>query len=235
MAAGLTDHAWEIEELVGLIDRGAVYNTRMKRFRQSVFTAFAALSLLSCIASASFWVRGEFILDTFTWAGIEQHANRLWLWWIDSVDGEICFLREYSDSDTSAHAQEYARFEQTQFGFHHDARYPAGDDKAWPTDTWLNRLGLYASIETFKFPSGSRVKLKFIPASVHSQRLFIPCWFVTILTAAPVAVWIRGFIKQRKRHEGLFCINCGYDLRATPDRCPECGTIPPRKRKTTSV
>ncbi len=69
----------------------------------------------------------------------------------------------------------------------------------------------------------SRFPLRFDYAS---QEFVFPLWFLGILTSLLPAWWLITVRRRRKRFHAGQCQNCGYDLRATPDRCPECGTIP---------
>jgi hypothetical protein len=50
----------------------------------------------------------------------------------------------------------------------------------------------------------------------------------------PIATFSRSIIRRIRRYPDGCCPRCGYDLRASPDRCPECGTIPPKKEIVSS-
>ena len=54
----------------------------------------------------------------------------------------------------------------------------------------------------------------------------IPYWFLAIATGVAPAVKIRCLLTNRIRTRRGLCPVCGYDVRATPHLCPECGTVP---------
>jgi hypothetical protein len=62
--------------------------------------------------------------------------------------------------------------------------------------------------------------------SVRSRGIVVPHWFLVILFATMPLTRLGLFIRRRRRKVEGRCAKCGYDLRATPERCPECGTAP---------
>ena len=68
--------------------------------------------------------------------------------------------------------------------------------------------------------------------TLHAEG-FVPFWSVAAATALLPLAWttsrLRSRIRRGRRSNAGLCPACGYDLRATPDRCPECGKLtPPR-------
>src|SRR5207237_191995 len=85
---------------------------------------------------------------------------------------------------------------------------------------WWNELGFWAQpySQPWETPDVSR--------NDYLINIGVPLWFVMIISALMPArrgaAWWR---MRHRRHMGL-CEQCGYDLRASKGKCPECGSVP---------
>jgi hypothetical protein len=61
--------------------------------------------------------------------------------------------------------------------------------------------------------------------SAYERRVEFPHWWLALATALLPTLWIHRAIVRRRRFGQGRCTECGYDLRATPERCPECGNL----------
>jgi hypothetical protein len=74
-----------------------------------------------------------------------------------------------------------------------------------------------------------------LPDYAISSGFAVPVWlFIAVGLFLPLLLachWL-GQSKQRYRAKHGQCTKCGYDLRATPGRCPECGAVPSQLTQT---
>jgi hypothetical protein len=63
----------------------------------------------------------------------------------------------------------------------------------------------------------------------NSTLLWFPDWLLMLGGAVLPLAFLTRRRRMRRRAASGSCLRCGYDLRATPERCPECGAVPPGK------
>jgi len=57
----------------------------------------------------------------------------------------------------------------------------------------------------------------------RARGVVIPYWAPLALFLVPPLAWTRTLLRRQGRGRRGLCVRCGYDIRATPGRCPECG------------
>ena len=192
---------------VGLIDYSGVQFPRMNRFLRWVFNLLAGASLAFGVAAAGIWIGSYFVTDRYS---------------LGTVHG---FGVEFSDSSGRMFIAVWSMpgypMEYRHVSYPPNYKFPG----VFRAEQVL-RLGPVILVRETRYGHLSYV-----------LGALFPIWLVTGACLPLPAGWIlRRQRRRRSQRRALLnrCRICGYDLRATPDRCPECGAIPPKNEPISS-
>lgn len=177
------------------------------------------LSMLLWVAVCVVWVRGHWIADEVGWSQwrLDSATDRQAGVSFISAGGGVLVRMRWSRLAIADAAEldrvrrESPKHRQWTWKRWPDPQYPAGST----APTALNRFGIYLHLDAQSGAWGWQ----------RDGYVAVPSWLLAGVCAAPPGC--RAVRKWRERRRGLndgsVCAACGYDLRATPDRCPECG------------
>ena len=174
--------------------------------RRRLFNLVTLLSLLLCAAACVLWVRSRGHHAMTLWAQPEYMVE------VRQTDGVLGLVVAY---DSLLHV--YVPGGRL-YGLSH-SRQPLAPDGNRTTYTF-NRwgFGLYRMNTVGPPPRG-----QWRAGGRRIWIVYLPWWLPVALLAVPPAAWIAVETRSARRRTTGLCTSCGYDLRATPDRCPECG------------
>jgi hypothetical protein len=177
----------------------------------------AALSLLLCLLVGGAWIISPWQavgLSYTRWTNPSVLPFHLTTMELGSEPGRVRL--EYSGQTLSDPAHNGNIVVRVRGGFH-----------LWsntaPVSTGSDLLGPFS----FRVHGPASQSLP-VGMGLYGWVVQVPFWFLVLICAILPVVWIvrrKTWLRQQRMAKG-FCPTCGYDLRATPDRCPECGAIP---------
>jgi hypothetical protein len=175
------------------------------------------VSLIGFFGAATLWAFSPFIGATVdvSWGG--KRSNERWRSG-DLIVGSLrsgfslgVSTQETNDPEMTAHLAESAQVPLIRA---ETFATPVLIIGARAVPPWWNRLGFFNERSTDNRNTVTRVY----------EAIGFPHWLpLPLFAMIPALSFSRDRKRRLRQREGL-CAKCGYDLRASTDRCPECGT-----------
>jgi len=177
----------------------------MRRMKRHLVNFAAMVSLALAVALVGLWVWSYYWACSF---GYYAGADRGWYrdYYLFSYRGRISYTWFRQGSRSTPQRDTFR-----------SKVYKWSVPDRWPW-LWADRedgVGLVGFYYEHRGPISG-------PGGMGWRTIAAPYWFLSALAMVVPVVWFR----RRGRVGAGLCAVCGYDLRATPDRCPECGTVP---------
>jgi hypothetical protein len=198
--------------------------------RRRLSITCSIISLLLAGAALWLWGRGRSIGDTVLLtqgpsAAVVGTLGRSYFTQGWSSGGGVRLLAGWMDSaPTSPSAISTAGLH-----FQHGSYDPGSRASAYPTEHFLRTGDVAHDAAGFEFFSRDYDITSY---RERSWSVTLPMWAVILLTLAlpmRTATQLWRARRRRRRLSAGMCPDCGYDLRGSPERCPECGReTPPR-------
>lgn len=189
----------------------------MKRLGRWLFKLAAVMSLVMCIATLGdrfthTWRSTRIEISSWHPEGTDQITHKL-----SATTGKgVVMVALFRYTEEQRTALKRNRF-HIGSGPHYD-NWMLGNSLA-------GRAGFGFYSHALTRAPGATNKWGNTPRAESYTGFGLPSWFVAASFGLLPAVWWRGHLKRRGIARAGLCRNCGYDLRATPARCPECGTL----------
>jgi hypothetical protein len=191
-----------------------------------LFNVLAVVSLALCVTAIVLWWNSYSVWDTYFFIKENTPNRQILTYWMDRDYGIIALGVSQRRFDSARDAEIFAAYYHHPDGFQKDP-VPTNIGTFFPSSPFWNRLG-FGFLYEAPFRSSDPGP---VAPLISRWGIYFPYWFIVLLTAILPLMAIRATLKHRGNSHDALCRKCGYDLRATPDRCPECGTIPKNRKK----
>ena len=164
--------------------------------RRTLSIIATAISLLLLCAVTVLWVRSYSVCDMVSCSSGKSFMS------VHSARGRIYF-QTYPDNPLKTFPDEWGH-------------------QSSSVDSFVNTVSSDGGVLGFDH---AVINMGIFESSWRERWTAIPYYALFLLWAILPARTALGWRRLRKRVRRGLCPACGYDLRASPERCPECGTL----------